>query len=57
MLVKLGEHDVKTLDDFADLSSDELIDILGKASVDEETANALIMKALEHWFDTDETQK
>ncbi len=57
MLVKLGEHDIKTLDDFADLSSDELIEILGKEAIDEETANALIMKAREHWFDGDKTQK
>jgi N utilization substance protein A len=55
-LVKLGEKGVKTLDDFADLAGDELIEILGKDELDEETANALIMKAREHWF-ADEEKK
>ena len=51
MLVKLGENNVKTLDDLADLAADELIDILGKGSITEADANALIMKAREHWFE------
>ncbi len=51
MLVKLGENNVKTLDDLADLAADELIDILGKGSITEVDANALIMKAREHWFE------
>jgi len=55
-LVKLGEKGVKTLDDFADLAGDELIEILGKDELDEETANAMIMKAREHWF-ADEEKK
>ncbi|MBL0930078.1 MAG: transcription termination/antitermination protein NusA, partial [Alphaproteobacteria bacterium] len=55
-LVQLGEKGVKTLDDFADLAGDELIEILGKDELDEETANALIMKAREHWF-ADEEKK
>ncbi|MCZ8121952.1 MAG: transcription termination factor NusA [Magnetospirillum sp.] len=50
MLVKLGEKGVKTLDDFADLAGDELVEIVGKDEMSEETANALIMKAREHWF-------
>ena len=49
MLVKLGEKGVKTLDDFADLSNDELIEIVG-SSLSEKQANELIMKAREHWF-------
>ncbi len=53
-LVKLGEKGVKTLDDLADLAGDELQEILG-SDVTEEQANALIMKAREHWFD--DTQK
>ncbi|MCX7684356.1 MAG: transcription termination factor NusA [Acetobacteraceae bacterium] len=51
MLVTLGEKGVKTLDDLADLSSDELIEILGPEAVDEETANAIIMAARAHWFE------
>lgn len=58
MQVKLGKAGVKTLDDFADLASDELVDILGKDLITATTANALIMKAREHWFEseTDQTQ-
>ncbi|MCM0020852.1 MAG: transcription termination factor NusA [Tagaea sp.] len=56
MLVKLGEKGVKTLDDFADLAGDELVEIVGKEELTEETANALIMKAREHWF-ADEEKK
>lgn len=51
ILVKLGENNVKTLDDFADLATDELIDIVGKDAMTEDDANALIMKAREHWFE------
>ena len=52
-LVALGEKGVKTLDDLADLASDELIEILGAETVDEETANAIIMAARRHWFEAD----
>ena len=54
MLVALGEKGVKTLDDLADLASDELIEIVGAEAMDEETANAIIMAARAHWF-ADET--
>jgi N utilization substance protein A len=40
---------VKTLDDLADLASDELIEIVG-AGIDEEAANDIIMRARAHWF-------
>ncbi len=50
MLVKLGEAGIKTLDDVADLASDELIETLGEDAMDEETANAVIMAARAHWF-------
>ena len=50
-LVKLGEKGVKTLDDLADLASDELIDIVGKGELNEDEANAIIMAARAHWFD------
>jgi N utilization substance protein A len=50
MLVKLGEAGIKTLDDLADLASDELIEILGTDLMDEEQANAVIMAARQHWF-------
>lgn len=51
MLVALGEKGVKTLDDLADLASDELLEIVGQEAMDLETANAVIMAARAHWFE------
>jgi N utilization substance protein A len=51
MLVALGEKEVKTLDDLADLASDELIEIVGADNMNEETANQIIMAARAHWFE------
>ncbi|HET6184350.1 MAG TPA: transcription termination factor NusA [Acetobacteraceae bacterium] len=51
MLVALGEKGVKTLDDLADLASDELMEIVGPENMDEATANAVIMAARAHWFE------
>jgi N utilization substance protein A len=56
MLAALGEKGVKTLDDLADLASDELIEIVGAANMDEETANAVILAARAHWFGEDAPQ-
>jgi len=50
MLVKLGEKGVKTLDDVADLASDELREILGADALTENKANEVIMAARAHWF-------
>src|SRR5690242_11927294 len=50
MLVALAEQGVKSLDDLADLASDELREIVGESALDADTANAIIMKAREHWF-------
>lgn len=55
MLVKLGEAGVKSLDDFADLASDELLEILKDSGLTEDDANNLIMAARAHWF-ADEDQ-
>lgn len=55
MLVKLGENGVKTLDDLADLAGDELVEIVGK-DMSEDEANAIIMKAREHWFEESKAQ-
>ena len=44
----LLESNVKTLDDLADLDSDELKDIL---NIDISAAENIIMKAREHWLD------
>ena len=54
MLVALAEQGVKTLDDLADLASDELREIVGESAMDADTANAIIMKAREHWFPAEE---
>ncbi|MQX38371.1 transcription termination factor NusA [Roseospira navarrensis] len=50
MLVALGEAGVKTLDDLADLASDELREIVGEDTLDEDTANTIIMASRAHWF-------
>lgn len=44
----LAEHDVSTLDDLAELATDELSEMAG---MDAEAASALIMRARAHWFD------
>jgi N utilization substance protein A len=48
---KLGQNNIKTLDDLGDLASDELRDIVGKSALSEEDANQVIMKARAHWFE------
>ena len=57
MLVALGEKGVKTRDDLADLASDELREIVGESAMDNDTANAIIMKAREHWFAAEEAAR
>ena len=49
-LVILGKNNIKTKDDLADLSSDELLEIVGGKIQDIEEANKIIMKAREDWF-------
>jgi N utilization substance protein A len=53
-IIKLGENGVKTKDDFADLATDELVEILGEDSITRKTAETLIMKARESWFSEEE---
>lgn len=57
MIIKLAENNVKTIDDLADLASDELIEILGAGTLTEVEANRIIMAAREHWFDGEQTEK
>lgn len=52
MLVNLAANEILTRDDLADLATDELTAITGQT---EEEANALILKAREHWFDDEQT--
>jgi len=70
MLVALGKAGIKSLDDLADLSSDELIGwveageagkvrhpgILDSFELSQDDANTIIMAARAHWFD-DEDKK
>ena len=50
MIVLLGKNNIKTKNDLADLSSDELLEILeGKFEIKED-ADKIIMKAREDWF-------
>jgi N utilization substance protein A len=53
-VVRLGENDVKNLEDFADLASDELIEYVGDAdSITLDQANDMIMEARRKlgWFE------
>ena len=50
-LVELGQAGVKTLDDLADLASDELRETIPSANLNEDEANDIIMAARAHWFD------
>ena len=57
MMVALGENGVKTLDDLADLASDELIEIVPPGTLGADKANEIIMAARAHWFaDEDEAK-
>ena len=49
-IITLGQKDIKTLDDLADLAGDELVELLGDDTMTVKTANEIIMKAREHWF-------
>jgi transcription termination/antitermination protein NusA len=54
-LVILGENAVKSLDDLADLASDELVEMLPAGTMTMDDANTIIMAARAHWFPEDET--
>jgi len=47
ILENLAKNGIKTLDDLAELSTDELVEY---TSIDEESAKSIILKAREHWF-------
>ncbi len=50
-MVMLGQKGIKSLDDLADLASDELREIVGENELSTDDANAIIMSARAHWFD------
>ena len=47
IIMKLGENGIKSLEDLADLSSDELIEIIGEDTMSKHLAGRVIMKARE----------
>ena len=51
MILTLGQKGVKTLDDLADLASDELVEMLGNDVLTEKEAEKIIMSARSHWFE------
>jgi len=66
MLVRLGSKGIRTLDDLADLSTDELIGkgdkrreipagVLAAFGISEADGNAIIMAARQHWFADEES--
>tara|TARA_Y100001960_G_scaffold45322_2_gene45418 strand:- start:3057 stop:4601 length:1545 start_codon:yes stop_codon:yes gene_type:complete len=57
MLVKLGNTGVKTVDDLADLSSDELKEALEEITLSNNEADEIIMSARSSWFDDDKKEE
>mgnify|MGYP001173519696 CR=1 FL=1 len=57
LIIKLGENGIKTLDDLADLASDELIEIVNSDKISLDDANEIIMKAREHWFEDENKEE
>ena len=55
-LIKLGENNIKNLDQLADLSSDELIEIFDN-KLKRKEADEIIMKSRERWFKEDKKKK
>ncbi|MEY3954452.1 MAG: hypothetical protein RLZZ397_1332 [Pseudomonadota bacterium] len=54
LIAQLGAAGIHTLDDLADLATDELVEM---TRLSDEEANAIIMKARAHWFDGEEGQR
>ena len=53
-ILTLVENNIKTLDDLADLDSEELFTLLGKKVFNNENeAGEVIMEARKHWFEED----
>jgi hypothetical protein len=54
ILCRIGENNICTLNDFADLATFELVDkeegIFKDLDIDENIVNTMIMKAREKWF-------
>lgn len=57
LMVALGEKEIKTLDDLADLAHDEFEELLPESGLSGTEVDALIMGARAHWFEDEETDK
>lgn len=57
-IVKVGDQEIKSLDDLADLAGDELVELLGEGQLTEAEANNVIMAAREQlgWFAEDDAK-
>ena len=51
MMVKLGENDVKSLEDIAYLAGDEFVEIVGEEAITIDSANELIMALRSQLFE------
>ena len=56
MLVKLGNANIKNINDLADLASDELKEILEGIDISSKDADDIIMKARAGWFEEDDAE-
>ncbi len=54
LLVALGENEIKTRDDLADLAADELLEFAPAGTLKENQANDIIMAARAHWFEDED---
>ncbi len=55
-ILKLGEGEIKTRDDLADLAADELVELLGEGQITMKDANTVIMGARAHWFEEEDAK-
>jgi N utilization substance protein A len=55
ILMAIAKEGIKSLDDFGELSSDELLDILPEGTISHKQADAMIMEARKHWFDDEDS--
>ena len=55
-IIKLGEQGVKSLDDLADLATDELVEMLPDAGLSATEAGEIIMAARAHWFEDEPSE-
>ena len=53
VLLQLANNGIKSLDDLADLSRDEFVDLLPESGLKDRQIDDLIMNARSHWFEED----